>query len=80
MSNKRDYDAAPVADRLNLEKIIVDLAGDLEELRAGRIGVQDALARGILAKQIFNGVRLHLNGMKLLSGHAALIERKDANV
>lgn len=67
---KRDYETAPVADRLNIEDIINGLASDLVALREGRIGVQDAVARALLAKQIFNGVRLYLNGMKLLSDRA----------
>ena len=66
----RDYDSAPVSDRLNLEEVITGLAGDLRALRAGKISVGDAQARALLAKQIFNGVRIYLNGMTLLSGAA----------
>lgn len=70
----RDYDSAPVSDRLNLEDIINGLAGDLRALRAGEITVNDAQARAILAKQIFNGVRIYINGMALLSGQAKKVE------
>lgn len=70
----RDYDGAPVSDRLNLEDIINGLAGDLRALRAGEITVSDAQARAVLAKQIFNGVRIYLNGMALLSGQAKKVE------
>ena len=70
----RDYESAPVSDRLNLEEIINGLAADLKALRAGEFTVPDAHARAVLAKQIFNGVRIYLNGMALLSGHAKKVE------
>lgn len=66
----RDYESAPVSDRLNIEEIINGLSGDLKELRAGKISIGDAQARAMLAKQIFNGVRIYLNGIALLSGSA----------
>lgn len=66
----RDYESAPVSDALGITDVIKGLAGDLEALRAGKISVQDAIARSLLAKQIFNGVRIYLNGTKLLSEQA----------
>jgi hypothetical protein len=66
----RDYEAAPASEALGLVDIIRGLAGDLDALRAGSITVQDAIARSLLAKQIFNGVRIYLNGTKLLSDQA----------
>lgn len=66
----RDYESAPVSDRLGLTGIINGLVEDLDALRAGKISVNDAMARSMLAKQIFNGVRIYLNGTKLLSDHA----------
>ncbi len=56
-----------VSERLGLPIIIDGLVSDLQELRAGTITVNDATARALLAKQIFNGVRLYVNGMRLLS-------------
>ncbi len=70
----RDYESAPVSEQLNIAAVIQGLAGDLDALRAGKITVQDAQARALLAKQIFNGVRIYLNGMSLLSGSAKAIE------
>ena len=67
----RDYTSAPVSDALGLPSIIAGLASDLEELRAGKISVNDAMARSAIAKQIFNGVRLYMNGTKLLSDNAS---------
>lgn len=67
---KRDYEVAPVTDSLQLDKIITGLAGDLEALRAGKISVNDAIARSMLAKQIFNGVRIYMNGAKMLADQA----------
>lgn len=69
--SKRDYTSAPMSEQLGLGGVISGLVSDLEALRAGQITVSDAMARSMLAKQIFNGVRLYLNGTKLLSDAAA---------
>lgn len=74
----RDYETAPVSEALGLVDIIRGLAKDLDALREGKITVQDAIARSMLAKQIFNGVRIYLNGTRLLSEQAKLIEDKTA--
>lgn len=66
----RDYDTAPVSEALGIAKVIEGLASDLEQLRAGKISVNDAMARSMLAKQIFNGMRIYLNGTKLLADNA----------
>lgn len=66
----RDYTAAPVSEQLGLPDIIGGLVSDLQELRQGKISVNDAMARSMLAKQIFNGVRIYMNGTKLLSDQA----------
>jgi hypothetical protein len=68
----RDYDSAPANETLGLDRIIKGLASDLDELRAGKISTQDAIARSMLAKQIFNGVRLYLTGTKILSQRAVV--------
>ena len=69
----RDYESAPVSEQLGLPDVIAGLVADLAELRAGKISVNDAIARSMLAKQIFNGVRIYLNGTKLLSDNARAI-------
>lgn len=76
----RDYESTPVTDRLDLDIVIRGLADDLKLLREGKIAVNDAIARSLLAKQIFNGVRIYLSASKLLSasaqgtnGHAAAL-------
>jgi hypothetical protein len=71
--SQRDYDSAPVSEQLGLGGVIAGLVNDLDELRAGKISVNDAIARSMLAKQIFNGVRIYLNGTKLLAGNAQAI-------
>ncbi len=71
----RDYESAPASEALGLTGIIQGLAGDLDALRAGEITVQDAIARSMLAKQIFNGVRIYLNGTKMLADQAKPISR-----
>lgn len=67
MVGKRDYISAPLSDQLGLGGVIAGLVSDLELLRAGKIAVNDAIARSMLAKQIFNGVRIYMNGAKMLS-------------
>jgi len=74
----RDYTSAPISDQLGLPSIISGLCTDLEELRAGKISVNDAMARSMLAKQIFNGVRLYMNGTKLLADNAKPVTEKSA--
>lgn len=66
----RDYDSSPVADTLGLREVILGLAADLTDLRAGRISPSDGLARAAVAKQMFNGVRLYLQAMKTLESAA----------
>jgi hypothetical protein len=66
----RDYTSAPVSEQLGIPQIINGLVADLDALRAGKISVNDAMARSMLAKQIFNGVRIYLNGTKILSDNA----------
>ena len=67
----RDYTTAPIADQLGIPSIIYGLCADLDQLRKGEISVNDAMARSMLAKQIFNGVRIYMNGTKLLSNVAS---------
>ena len=74
----RDYTSAPVSEQLGLPAIISGLVTDLDDLRAGKISVNDAMARSMLAKQIFNGVRIYLNGTKLLSEQAKPVATLDA--
>jgi hypothetical protein len=77
---KRDYESAPLSEQLGLAGVIGGLVSDLEELRAGKITVSDAVARSLLARQIFNGVRLYLNGTKLLSDAAAPVGDAQASL
>lgn len=66
----RDYESAPATQALGLDDVIRGLVSDLDDLRAGRISTTDAIARGLLAKQIFNGCRIYLTGMRDLSARA----------
>jgi hypothetical protein len=77
---QRDYDSAPVSEQLGLPNIIAGLANDLAELREGKISVNDAMARSMLAKQIFNGVRIYLNGTKMLSDRVLPVASRNGDV
>lgn len=76
---KRDYDSAPASESLGMSDVIRGLADDLVALREGSITVQDAHARAALAKQIFNGFRIYLNGMRLLSDQAKAAPEEISN-
>lgn len=41
----RDYESAPVSEQLGLGAVIAGLVADLDELRAGKISVNDAVAQ-----------------------------------
>lgn len=73
MATPRDYESAPVTEALGLDRVILGLVSDLEALRAGKISTQDVIARSMLAKQIFNGVRLHLTGGGYLAAKAKVV-------
>ncbi len=70
METAAGFDTSPVADRFDLDRVIVGLVKDLEDLRAGRISVDDARARADLAKQVMNGVRTVVNAQRYLEGRA----------
>lgn len=72
---KRDYTSAPVSEALGLGNIIIGLAQDLNDLRSGGITTNQAIARATLAKQIFNGVRLYLHGVKVIAESAKTVPR-----
>ncbi len=71
----RDYEISPVCDRLDLDNVIKGLCCDLTLLREGKISVNDAIARSLLAKQIFNGVRIYLSASKMLAGAAPQVNQ-----
>ena len=67
---ERDYVSTPISDRLELHKVIKGLAQDLEDLRENQISIADAHARAGVAKQIWNGARIYLQGSKMLEQSA----------
>ena len=70
MTQERDYVTAPIADGLGLKEVILGLAADLHDLRAGKISPADGLARAAVAKQMFNGVRLYLQAVRQMEAMA----------
>jgi hypothetical protein len=76
----RDYETSPVSDRLDLDNVIKGLCEDLRLLREGKIAVNDAIARSLLAKQIFNGVRIYLSASKMLTGAAKTVDSSKLSV
>lgn len=78
MAGTAHSSSTPLADRFQLEMVILGLAGDLESLRQGAISVDDARARAELAKQIMNGVRMVINAQKFLAANAIPFQGGDA--
>jgi hypothetical protein len=66
-------DNAPYAEAFGVQGMILGLAGDLADLRSGKISVEDARTRAELAKQYFNGLRLMINARKSLENEARQI-------
>lgn len=64
---------SPLVERFSLDEVINGLAGDLRELRAGTITVDQARVRAELAKQLMNGVRLVINAQKHLEDRSRLL-------
>lgn len=62
-------DTSPLGERFNLDSVVLGLASDLTDLRAGNISVEDARVRAEIAKQIMNGIRLVVNAQKYLEQH-----------
>lgn len=73
MVSARD-NTSPIGDKFSLDSVIDGLAKDLAALRAGQISLDDARIRAEMAKQIFNGVRLVINGRRMLEKTAKLAE------
>lgn len=65
--------ASSMSARFSLEAMINGLAGDLKDLRAGKISVEDARVRAELAKQFLNGVRLVVSAQKFIAQSAKRI-------
>lgn len=66
-------ETSPLGERFSLDAVIEGLADDLQRLRAGEISLEDARIRAEIGKQIFNGVRLVINGRKMLEREAKQI-------
>lgn len=55
---------------VDLRAIALGIAGDLDDLRAGRIGVREAEARATLAKQLLRAVNLLVEAQRQLADAA----------
>lgn len=65
-----DNEPRTINERFQIDALINDLAGDLRELRAGRISIREAKARAELAKQILRGVHYVVTAQKYLGDRA----------
>ncbi len=65
----------PVADRFSMDDVINGLASDLQELRDGKITIENARVRAEMAKQYLSGVRLVVTAQKFLQESARLIDK-----
>lgn len=65
----------PVADRFSMDDVINGIASDLQELRDGKITIENARVRAEMAKQYLSGVRLVVTAQKFLQESARLIDK-----
>ncbi len=59
-----------LSERFNLDEIIVGLAADLRELRAGKLPLPNARLRAELAREILRGVKLTIDAQKFMESRA----------
>lgn len=55
-----------LGERLNLQDLVTGLAGDLRQLREGKISVREARARAELARQILRAIHYVVVAQKFL--------------
>lgn len=73
-------DPGPLSARFDLMVFTDSLIGDLQDLRAGKITVQDARARADLAKQALRAVSLIVTAQKFMAGQARQISQQNGAV
>ena len=59
-----------LGDRFSMESMINGIACDLQDLREGKISIQDARVRADLAKQFINGIRMIITARNSLEQNA----------
>lgn len=59
---------------IDMTSLILGVASDLQDLRSGKISVDEGRVRADLSKQLFNGIRLMLAGQRYVSIKAKVIE------
>ena len=69
--------AETLGERLRLDDVIAGLAQDLTDLRAGKISVKEARARGDLARESFRGVRLVVDAQRRIEAAAKILPSPD---
>jgi hypothetical protein len=63
---------------IDMTALILGVASDLQDLRSGKISVDEGRVRADLSKQLFNGIRLMLAGQRYVSGKAKVIQEIEA--
>ena len=59
--------------QMSIETVITGLIGDLQALREGKMSTRQAEAHAMLAKQIFNGLRLAVIAQRTIESAARQI-------
>lgn len=75
LSNKGKTDATPLTEGFGLDAVMIGLSNDLNELRAGKISVDEARARAELSKQFMNGLRLYIKARQFLEREAKAVNQ-----
>lgn len=72
---KREPEAPPPL-ATSLTQLAQDLIADYRALREGKLGVREARARALVAREALRAVHLSFEGMRLLSEHAKPVDVK----
>ena len=74
MSRPAEMTPPPLAS--SLTQLAQDLIADYHALRAGTLGVREARARALLAREALRAVHLNFEGLRFMSEQAKLIDGK----
>ncbi|WP_428673663.1 hypothetical protein [Reyranella sp.] len=72
--SKQHEPSPPLA--VALTQLAQDLIADYRDLREGRIGVREARARALIAREALRAVHLNFEGLRLLSERAKPVNGK----
>lgn len=64
-------------DAIGIDRIVLGLVSDLEDLRSGRITIPTARARAVLGHEILRGINLVIAGQRMIEDRTKLLPPTD---